>query len=58
MPKNKANLMFGIINRGVSYKSSELIWNIYHKDDTYCVILGTNKYKRCRNDRVGTEKSN
>ena len=27
--KNKANLMLGIINRGVSYKSSEVISKLY-----------------------------
>ena len=29
LAKNKANLMLGIINRGVSYKSSEVISKLY-----------------------------
>ena len=29
MAKNKANLILGIINRGVSYKSAELISKLY-----------------------------
>ena len=29
MAKNKANLMLGIINRGVSYKSGEVISKLY-----------------------------
>ena len=29
LEKNKANLMLGIINRGVSYKSAEVISKLY-----------------------------
>ena len=29
LAKHKANLMFGIVNRGVSYKSAEIISKLY-----------------------------
>ena len=33
LTKNKANLMLGIINRGVSYKSAEVISKLYRSYD-------------------------
>ena len=52
--KNKANLMLCIINRGLSYKSAEVISKLYRSHP----ILDTNKCERCRYASGGTEKSN
>ena len=60
--KNKANLMLGIMNRGVSNKSAEVISKLYgsyvklHR--VLYPVLDTNNCKRCIYTRGSTEKSN
>ena len=45
LPKNKANLIWGIINRGVSYKSAEVIIKLYRSyvrpNLQYCIQFWT-----------------
>ena len=45
MAKNKANLMFGIINRGVLYKYAEVIPKLYRSyvrfHLEYCIQFGS-----------------
>ena len=45
LAKNKANLMFSIINRGVSYKSTEVISKLYRSyfrpHIEYCIYFWT-----------------
>ena len=63
MAINKANSMLGIINRGLPYKSSEVILKLYRSYVRLHLIvlhtiLDTNKYKRCRYAGKGSEEAN
>ena len=64
MAKNKVNSLLGIINRLVSYKSSEVISKLYrsyvrlHLVRILYTILDTNKCKRCRYAGKGQEEGN
>ena len=58
MEKEKANLMLGITNRGVSYKSAEAIsklHKLYVRPNLRVLypVLDTNKCERCRYSRGG-----
>ena len=57
LAKNKANLMLDIINKGVSYKSTEVISKLYgsyvRPHLQYCIRFWTPI-----NNRRGAEKSN
>ena len=61
LAKNKANLMLGIINKGVSYKSPEVIPKLYkgyvrpHLE--YCFQFWLPINEKDADARMGTEKS-